>query len=429
MPGAKRGTARRAARCASGLPAPSVRTLAWVRSVSDWVIAGSYTSSMDAKLVPATPSVIAWAIRESGYSLRALAIRLHLSEAEIEGWTKGIQPEFSKLQAFAATVERPFSAFLLPHPPASSGPVVEFRSATASVRDLNPEERRRIREATRLQELTSWLARQLSLPGPDVPWVAMKSNPERVAADIRARLSVSLNTQLSWSSSTEALRTWRESVEMLGVTVLMLPMGEESCRGFSIWDDAAPVIAVNTAWLPEARVFTLFHELAHLVTRTNSACLEDGIPRSSDAGDRTERWCERVAAAVVVPSDALSAVVSENAGTAARHGDLSTVNRVAKTFRVSRRAAALRLIECEAAPWSLYRSIAPHTDQRQTSGGGAGRTRAEIRRQRYGHRTMTIFRDAVRQQVLAPADVVDYLDVSADALLTSVAQPVTHEDE
>jgi Zn-dependent peptidase ImmA (M78 family) len=398
--------------------------------VGDCPIVWSYSSIMEAKLVPATPSVIAWAIRESGYSLRALATLLRLSEQEIESWTKGTSPELAKLQAFAAAVERPFSAFLLPHPPASRGPSVRFRSASsAKARDLNPEERRRIGEAGRLQEIASWLTRQMQLPAPDLPLSSTKADPEDVAATIRARLSVSVNTQQSWSSSAEALRAWREAVEALGVAVLMLPMGEESCRGFCIWDDAAPLIAINTAWLPEARVFTLFHELAHLATRTNSACAEDTAPRPSTAGDRTERWCERVAAAVVVPAEALSTVLSEISGTTTRHVvDLSTVSRIANRFRVSRRAAALRLIECHEASWPLFRSIPPHADRQRSGGGGAGRTRLEIRRQRYGQRTMGLFRDAIRQRVLAAADVVDYLGVSADALTNSVAQPVRQED-
>src|SRR4051794_20466017 len=108
---------------------------------------------MQAKLVPATPAVIDWAIRESGYSLRALAIRLKLPEQVIEGWTKGKRPEIAQLEAFAAAVERPFSAFLLPTPPASTGSTVKFRSSVVSQnRELNPEERRRIREALRLQQ-------------------------------------------------------------------------------------------------------------------------------------------------------------------------------------------------------------------------------------------------------------------------------------
>lgn len=386
---------------------------------------------MQAKLVPATPSVISWAIRESGYSLPALATLLKIPEQVIDGWTKGRRPEVSQLQAFAAAVQRPFSAFLLPHPPASSGPEIKFRSSlTAGRRELNPEERRRIREAVRLQQVVSWLTRELGISAPDVPLYSTKDDDEEVARAIRARLNIPLETQFTWSSAAEALRSWRQEVERLGVLVLMLPMGEESCRGFSVWDDAAPLIAINTAWLPEARVFTLFHELAHLATRTNSACVEDAALRSAAGGDRVERWCERVAAAIAVPSEGLSKVLSELSKNSSRAtADLSTAGRIASRFRVSRRAAALRLIECNKASWGLYKSIPPRADQQRSGGGGPGRTRAQIRRQRYGERTMALFRDALRQDVIGAADVVDYLDVSPEAVEDSDSGSIGHEDE
>jgi Zn-dependent peptidase ImmA (M78 family) len=385
---------------------------------------------MEAKLVPATPSVIAWAIRESGYSLNALAILLRLSEQEIDSWTKGSRPEQNKLQALADVLKRPFSAFLLPAPPAAPWPLVKFRSANSSKkRSLFPEERRRIREAARLQEVTSWLVREMDVSLPDIPTASIEREPEDVAQALRTRLNVPVETQLSWSSASEALSAWRQAVEALGVTVLMLPMGEESCRGFCIWDDAAPFIAVNTAWLPEARIFTLLHELAHLATRTNSACAEDDTPRSSKGGDRAERWCERVAAAVLLPPAALSKVVEERSGRAEKNVvDLSTVSRVAARFRVSRRAAALRLIERREAPWSLFRAIPASIDRQKSGGGGTGRTRAELRRQWYGRRTMALFHDAVRDRVLTPADVVDYLDISADSLLSGDRFATNYEE-
>jgi len=34
---------------------------------------------------------------------------------------------------------------------------------------------------------------------------------------------------------------------------------------------------VNTYWNAAARIFTLFHELAHLATRTDSICVENDL--------------------------------------------------------------------------------------------------------------------------------------------------------
>lgn len=384
---------------------------------------------MQVSRVPATPSVIEWAIRESGYSMPALALLLKVPEREIEGWMEGLQPELPKLKALASAVKRPFAAFLLPAPPAAHLPTVKFRSSSsAERRPLYPGERLRIREAARLQALISWLAPELHLQPPDVPSSSTKDDPEQVALAIREHLGVSLKTQFSWSSPVEALRAWREAAERLGITVMMLPMGEESCRGFSIWDDAAPLIAINTAWLAEARLFTLIHELAHLSSRTNSACAEDVVTRAN-TGDRTERWCDRVAAAVLIPEAGLTKVLSDMPGAHQKWADLAAVKRISTHFHVSRRAAALRLIEQKLAPWSLFRSMPPHKEQLPRGGGGAGRTRAELRHQWYGQRTITLFRDALRKDVIGAGEVVDYLGVSPDALKGLPAKPASRGDD
>lgn len=387
---------------------------------------------MKSPLVPATRSVIAWAIRESGFSLGALATMLGVPDAEIEAWLQGQPPELHKLQLLARAVSRPLSAFLLPEPPLPSGPVVKFRSPVSSrTRALYPEELLRIREAERLQQVAAWISRELESAAPDVPEHSIRDDYEDVARAIRAQLHVSVVTQLSWASSSEAFRAWREAVEALGVIVLLFPMGEESCRGFSIWDDFVPIIAINTAWLPEGRVFTLIHELAHLVTRTNSACAEDEAPRASRSGNRLERWCDRVAAAVLVPSAALADTVAEVETTSDSTAvDLSTVSRVAVRFRVSRRAAALRLIECEWATWKLFTAMSNRGDRVRKGGRGPGLTRAELRRRRYGQRTMLLFGEALRKDLLGAADVADYLDVPADVVLQgNPALVQLHEDD
>ena len=382
---------------------------------------------MQMNAVPATPSVIAWTIRESGYSLTALATLLDRPQAELEGWIKGEPVELHDLEALAKAVDRPLAAFFLPEPPESTGPLVKFRSlSSVKGRALNPEERRRIREATRLQEILSWIAREMRESSPDVPHFSTKRDASECGESLRLRLGVSLSTQFAWRSPSEAFGGWREAIEAAGVTVLMFPMGEEACRGFSVWDDSAPLVAVNTAWLPEARLFTLFHELAHLATRTNSACAEDVSLKSSNAGDKTERWCERVAAAALMPADAIERALRDTTASQS-HGDvdLSTVSKIAAQFRVSRRAAALRLIECQKASWSLFRAIPPRSDQQRVAGGGSGFTRIELRRLRYGRRTMTTFREALRHDIIGAADVVDHLGLSADALRKDSVDAVT----
>ena len=90
---------------------------------------------------------------------------------------------------------------------------------------------------------------------------------------------------------------------------MQLTMGKDNIRGFGASDDYAPLVAVNTAYHPTARIFTLFHEVAHLLTRTDAACQSFVFPDQQYGS--IERWCERFAAAYLLPKETLETVASE----------------------------------------------------------------------------------------------------------------------
>lgn len=373
-----------------------------------------------ASSVPVTPTVVAWAINESGYSIEDLAHAIRVSSKTVEDWSTGAQrPLLAQLKELAAKLKRPTATFLLPAPPASLIPAVEFRRPSGSRRSaLNPEELRRLREAARLQRILSWMGRELGEPQPVISRVSTNDNPTIVANHIRTRLGISIKEQVSATSGSAALNAWREAVEQVGVSVFMFSIGDSSCRGFSLWDPQVPVIAVNTSWSPEAKTFTLLHEYGHLLTRTNSACLERGIRRTTVQSDVVERWCERFAAAVILPADDLQEYIARfRVETPRWKPDLESSAKIARHFKVSLPATVLRLVELELADWGLFKSIPAQADRKKVGGGGAGgRTRSEIRRDQYGSRTVGLFTDAMKRDLIGAGDVLDYLDMPPAAL-------------
>src|SRR6202034_2315699 len=118
---------------------------------------------------------------------------------------------------------------------------------------------------------------------------------------------ITLAQQARW---TDPFRSWRDAIEAAGVLVFALSgahhqVGLEEMRGFAIAEQPLPVIVVNGKDRSPGRVFTLLHELAH-VTLGQSA-----IENDIDPGDAlpaldgaVERFCTRVAAAILMPRDA-----------------------------------------------------------------------------------------------------------------------------
>ncbi len=325
---------------------------------------------------PVTPEVVAWAIDESGLSVEKIADKLNVEPAAVSAWATGPeQPTRGQLTKFAETLKRPRAMFFLPEAPTEDSLSPGLRRpagepATAQ-RELTFDERLQVRRARYLQEFLSTLVED----APTLPVANPHDDAGDVAVGLKRWTGVSIDRRRSWNDAARAFRGWREAVEANGVAVLALPLGKGGIRGFALPDERAPVIAVNTADIVEARSFTLFHELAHLARAADSAC-------AARNGGGTERWCDLVASHVLIPRAELRTLA---AGTALDGLDL--VKHAARRFGISRRAAAIALEDIGAVE-NAYAQVEtewPHIDrEKKGGGGGAGRTSPRKRIDEYG---------------------------------------------
>ena len=325
---------------------------------------------------PVTPEVVAWAIDESGMAPDEIARRVKVESAAVSAWAKGAEkPTRGELTRFAETLKRPRAMFFLPDAPEADSLPDGLRKPAgeraADQRELTFDERIHVRQARYLQDFLATLVEDT----PTLPAARPEDDPEKVAVGIRRWTDVSVDRRRSWDDAAQAFRGWREAIEARGVTVLALPLGREGVRGFALPDERAPVIAVNTADIVEARGFTLFHEIAHLALGADSACAERN-------GGGLERWCDLVASHVLIPRAELRTLAT---GTALDGLDL--VKRAANRFGVSRRAAAIALEDIGAVEnaYALVEAEWPWVDrEKKGGGGGTGRSSPRKRIDEYG---------------------------------------------
>jgi Zn-dependent peptidase ImmA (M78 family)/DNA-binding XRE family transcriptional regulator len=334
--------------------------------------------------VPVTPSVLRWAIKESGYETQEIARAVGVSTAVLNEWVSDkTKPNITQARKLAGKLHRPFAALLLPAPPEGRGLSVEFRHPIGDQRELNPTERRYLRRAARLQEILSWLARELELDKPRTPTATVNDDPVEVASVARDLFGIATTDQKRWATPAVAFDEWRAAFEATGHLVFLFSIGKDSCWGFSFWDKSAPVVAISTSRNESARIFTLFHELAHLITRTSSACVES--LRTTTKADPIERWCERFAAAFLMPSKDIDVTLRQSGWHPGDSiTDLRIAAKIANLHKVSLRASVIRLIELKAATWALSNQIPPVSDNKPPGGGGTGRNRIQIREDQLG---------------------------------------------
>ncbi|MEO8359890.1 MAG: XRE family transcriptional regulator [Vicinamibacteria bacterium] len=362
--------------------------------------------------------VLRWAIQESGLSLDDLAKSLKVDRATVESWLSlEERPNVTQFRRLAAALKRPEAVFFMASPPSLEGPTVQFRHSPGSVRkERNAAERRSVRDAARLQRAARWLLRESEAVAVSRPVARLSEPPAAVAKRARAWLGVTSVEQSEWTSASKALRAWIAALENLGVLVFSYAMGRESCRGFSLWDEYAPVVALNTAYNAEARMFTLFHEYGHILTQTGSICA--GWVTSEKA-DPAERWCEEFAAAVLLPASEFEAAIVTFGGVPdEEEAQLKLVGRLATRYKVSRRATTIRLIELRYAGWDLYKALPPLVDDKPKGGAPPDepRDRFVLRSERYGQRAQALVAQGLRADLISPTDALNLLDITVDDL-------------
>jgi Zn-dependent peptidase ImmA (M78 family) len=311
---------------------------------------------MAAQASPVKPDVLRWAVDEDGRAPDDLANALNVEPTLLQSWLRGdAAPTRGQVSTLARVLQRPRALFFLPRPPAVAALPASFRRPPGGgEREVSATARGKVRQARRIQHAVSWALRGESPV--DVPLASLDDSPGEAAAHVREWLGITDEEQARWKDDYAALRGWREALEGRGCLVFVLEIGRNEVRGFSAWDDHAPLIVANLSGVtPAARSFTFAHELGHLVTRRDSACIEpaDGPMPAADV----ERWCERFGAALLMPRASVLALGGER--TIARGAaDLDDVRAVMRRFRVSARAAALRLIDLGFATPSLYGDVA-----------------------------------------------------------------------
>jgi Zn-dependent peptidase ImmA (M78 family)/transcriptional regulator with XRE-family HTH domain len=370
--------------------------------------------------VKVNPAVLRWARESAGAELAETANRLHTSAETVAKWEAGEEePTLGKLEILASFLKRPLAVLLLPKPPHEPPVPTDFRALPGTQPPpLSRKTRLMIRRSQRLQRLARDLLSGMGMPPVCAAGtVTLDSDPEKIAAIERERLGVSIQQQQGWRNSVHAFASWRVAVEHLNILVFRFPMALAEARGFSLTSEDPPAIAVNGADAVNARIFTLFHEYAHVLLRTSGLCLFEETALSEDRA--IEGFCNHFAGAFLVPLDSLlrdERLVGRRDPATMSDDDLGAI---AERFKVSqqviwRRMAATALVPPEAY-WTRverWRAVRHAPPARPRGGPRPARKCIEQR----GRRFASIVFEAKSRDIITYRDMIDYLAVGPQHL-------------
>ena len=182
-----------------------------------------------------------------------------------------------------------------------------------------------------------------------------RPDPEKVAQQTRELLGISFDKQQVWRNETIALAEWRNTIEKQGILVFQMSMPIEENRGFSLTDGGPSVIVLNLRDTMNGRVFSLLHELGHIILRKGGLCDMEGREENLGEDAYIEKFCNHFAGAATVPKKELlemDIVESRTGRSPYSDRELSTI---AGTFCVSKEVVLRRLVILGKATKEQYR--------------------------------------------------------------------------
>ena len=210
-------------------------------------------------------------------------------------------PSLDEIKEFSKAYKRTIATLLLTVPPKEK-PLPNDRRTVNSTDLGNFHEKTimAIRKARSLIHSLIELKQDAGITIPNFKYRAtMQDNPSILANKLREELNLGEIRQFENINS--ALEAYIEKVESLGVAVFQLGLTQDNLRGFSIVDETMPIIGIKRGGEPPtAKIFTLFHEFAHILLNDGGLC-----DLSESTNQQIEKWCNAFAAEILAPTSEL----------------------------------------------------------------------------------------------------------------------------
>lgn len=278
--------------------------------------------------MPVNSATVAWARELLHVDVEDIARAAGISVERYREIESGeAEPTVRQARLIAKRLDRTL-AFLMGPPPDEPdiATAADFRGRSAS--PLPPQLFKQMRRAD--AQRATYLDLVDRVPSAVVPGEIDFDNVASRATELRREFGLRNEFRPSETQTNAVFNFWRGQLEAKGYLVFQTTgIDFDVFRGLSLCHEQLPVILVNGADAANGKVFTLFHEVAHIANRTSGVCmLHDTV--------YAESLANRFAACFLMPEAEVRKVPRQL-------DRRRMIFEVAKEFRVSQYAAAIRL--------------------------------------------------------------------------------------
>ena len=291
---------------------------------------------MSTEIVKVNAKWLKWARTSVKYEKEDVASKLNINPEKITEWEKTGKLTHDELIALSDVYEVSPHTFFDGNDPVYDEDIPDFRTINSKKIKITPEimfELRRVKENR--NTLLNFEDEFYDFEFPIFSLNTIDSdNPDIVAKKIRNLLN------MSRSNSHRKLDYWIKLIESLGVLVFeFYNIEPEQLRGYALYYDKLPIIGINHKESTNAKKFTLFHELTHLIMK------KDGISNINEYSitNNDEAYCNKVAAEVLLPSNLFEKYIEDN--TSYKRFRTQDIKGLSKLFNVSNQVIVRKALD------------------------------------------------------------------------------------
>ena len=310
--------------------------------------------------VSITPEVLRWAVQRTGRTVEELSQQSDFKKLPL--WIAGTsEPTLRQAEKLAEKALVPFPLLLLDRPVDTSIMLPDFRTiGSTGVSQPSPELEQVIDDC---QLRLDWYKEYAEDTGLDHIELLGKyttaNNPEEAAHILRSVIGWEPGR---YSYGDRAIAELTAIIEEQGVLVMRSsmvqnnphrPLDLQEFRGFTLIQDGYALIFINTKDTKSGQVFSLAHELGHVVLG------EPGVSgETTDGAPTIERWCNRFTAEFLIPAKYLRQEWDDSG--------LEVIKRLSHELGVSPEAVVWRSVDLGLLPRNEAEAIIKESSYKGT---------------------------------------------------------------
>jgi len=303
------------------------------------------------------PEIISWAMRQADESQLGTKLMDNIVQ-----WLAGTKtPTFNQIEDFSRKANIPLGYFFLQTPPAEKIELLEYRTID-SIELANPS-RNLIDTINEMERVQDWMKTYRQDMGFGMLYFVGSMKRLNDAIFIANQIRKDLDLDVEWyskcKSMSESFNYIRGQLDENGVMVMLngtvgknthRALSVDEFRAFAMVDEWVPLIFINNADSQGAKLFSLFHEIAHIWLGEDDLYNDRGNGKDVKP---LEVLCNAVASELLVPR----AKFIEKWKSIVANDEKEKITSLARFFKCSESVVARKAMDTNKIKKELYDEI------------------------------------------------------------------------